>query len=72
MASNATGARTALVINLDNEEWRIYELLPASYDRRGRNTLVFETDGVIRRIRNYPENWRELSADALLTLSWTA
>jgi hypothetical protein len=70
MTSKATGATNALVINVDHEQWRIYELLPASYDRRGGNTLVFESDGVIRRVRNFPDNWRELSAEQLFALSW--
>ena len=70
MTSNETGAAHALVINFEHELWRVYELAPASYDRRGGNTLVFETDGVIRRVRNFPDNWRELSPEALLALSW--
>ena len=72
MTSNETGAAHALVINFEHELWRVYELEPASYDRRGSNTLVFETDGVMRRVRNYPADWRELSPDALLALSWTS
>ena len=72
MASNATGADNALVITIDHEQWRIYELAPASYDRRAGNTLVFETDGVMRRVRNFPGNWRELSPAALFALSWKA
>jgi hypothetical protein len=72
MTSDTTGAANSLVITLDDEQWRIYELAPASYDRRGSNTLVFETDGVIRRVRNFPRDWRELSPEALLALSWTA
>ena len=72
MTNNEIGAAHALVIIVDHEEWRIYELNPASYDRRGTNTLVFESDGVMRRVRNYPENWRNLSVDELLALSWTA
>lgn len=72
MTNNDTGAANALVITIDHEEWRIYELAPAPYDRRGANTLVFESDGVMRRIRSFPANWRELPADALLALSWTA
>ena len=70
MTSNMTGAAHALVISLDHEEWRIYELAPASYDRRAGNTLVFETDGVMRRVRNFPDDWRKLSPAALLALSW--
>ena len=72
MTTNATGAGNALVITIDHEQWRVYELSPASYDRRAGNTLVFETEGVIRRVRNFPDNWRELSPDALRALSWTA
>ena len=72
MTNNETGAANALVIIFEHEEWRIYELAPASYDRRAGNTLVFETEGVIRRVRNYPGNWRQLSPDALLALSWKA
>jgi hypothetical protein len=72
MTNNETGAGNALVVSVDHEEWRIYELGPASYDRRGSNTLVFESDGVIRRVRNYPGDWRSLSPRELLALSWTA
>lgn len=72
MTNNEIGAEHALIITLDHEEWRIYELGPASYDRRGGNTLVFESDGVIRRVRNYPADWRSLSIADLLALSWTA
>ena len=57
---------------VDHEEWRVYELSAASYDRRGSNTLVFESDMVVRRVRNFPETWRELSTAELLRLSWTA
>lgn len=71
MTSNATGAGNALVISIDNDEWRIYELSPASYDRRGGNTLVFESDGVMRRVRKFPDSWRELPPRELLALSWT-
>ena len=72
MTNNDTGAATALVIMIGHDEWRVYELGPAPYDRRGANSLVFESDGVMRRVRSYPENWRELSPEALVALSWTA
>ena len=71
MTINQTGAAAALVIVVDHEEWRVYELPPASFDRRAGNTLVFEFDGVVRRVRNYPETWRDLSVAALVRLSWT-
>jgi len=31
---------------------------------------VFESDQVVRRVRDYPANWRDLSDDDLLALSW--
>jgi hypothetical protein len=72
MTNSETGAETALVIKIDHEEWRVYELGPASYDRRGGNTLIFESDGVMRRVRSFPKGWRALSIEALLALSWQA
>ena len=72
MTTERFGATTALVMIVDHEEWRVYELSAASYDRRGGNTLVFESDTVVRRVRNFPETWRALSAPELLRLSWTA
>lgn len=72
MTKSEIGAATALVIIVDHEEWRVYELAGNSYDRRASNTLIFESDGVMRRVRSFPENWRELSPAELLTLSWTA
>lgn len=39
------------------------------YDRRTRPDLIFESDATVRRVRNYPSNWRELSDEALFALS---
>lgn len=47
--------------------WRVFELV-AAYDRRGPS-LVFETDGVMRRVRAYPPDWRTLPDRDLLALS---
>lgn len=46
-------------LHADGEHWLVYEL-PASYDRRGPS-LVFEADTVVRRVRDFPSPWRELS-----------
>jgi len=32
--------------------------------------LVFGCESAVRRVRDFPANWRELKADALLELSW--
>ena len=52
--------------------WLVYELPPMVFDRRNSPSLVFETDGTVRRVRNYPQNWRDLSDDELYALSWGA
>ena len=49
--------------------WTVRELAPASYDRRQSPSLVFSTDEVIRRVRNYPPDWRTLSDAELYALS---
>jgi hypothetical protein len=33
--------------------------------------LVFESDHVVRRVRSYPEDWRDLPDEELYTLSWS-
>lgn len=32
--------------------------------------LVFDTIDTFRRVRHYPDNWREMTPDELLALSW--
>ena len=39
------------------------------YDRRSRPDLLFESDAVMRRVRNYPDDWRDLPDEALFALS---
>ena len=52
-------------------DWRIYEFacvdVPAA---RGPQCLVFESDAAIRRVWNYPTNWKDLSSTELTALSW--
>jgi len=50
--------------------WRVYELPPAPFDRRGSSSLVFESEGAVRRVRNFPTNWRALNDNELFALSW--
>ena len=50
-------------------EWHVYERRegpgsPASE----RPSLVFDTEGIVRRLWEYPRGWRELPDDALLAL----
>jgi len=49
--------------------WIVYEDIPRGLE--DRPSLVFFGPGFARRVRRYPENWRELADDQLLSLSWT-
>jgi hypothetical protein len=62
--------RSARRIPSDGALWLVYELMASPYDRRQSPCLIFESDAVVRRVRDYPTNWRELSDDDLLALSW--
>jgi hypothetical protein len=50
-------------------QWVVVEIVDAPYDRRGGRSLVFSTDGVMRRVRDYPANWADLADDELIRLS---
>ena len=55
---------------VDYVAWLVYELPPAPYDRRCTPSLIFENEYVIRRVRNFPAEWRALTDDELFKLSW--
>ena len=61
--------RTARQIVVEDVVWLVYELA-FPFDRRSTPSLIFENDHVMRRIRNYPADWRTLSDEALFALSW--
>ena len=60
----------ARAIFVQDIPWLVYELPPPAFDRRRGPSLVFESEDVMRRVRQYPQNWRELSDEDLFTLSW--
>lgn len=62
--------RTSRVLFVDGEQWLVYELPPLPLDRRSTPSLVFENEHTIRRVRNFPPNWRELTDEQLFALSW--
>jgi hypothetical protein len=47
--------------------WQVCEVEYA-LDRRSGRSLVFESEGSVRRVRNYPEEWGELTDEALARL----
>ena len=42
--------------------WLVYELPPPVLDRRSTPSLVFENEFAIRRVRNFPVDWRILTS----------
>ena len=53
----------------DNVMWIVGERAARDTDTEHAH-LVFESDECARRVRNFPENWRELGPDELYELSW--
>jgi hypothetical protein len=51
----------------DGALWTV-RLRIGTYDRR-RPDLVFECEQIIRRVRDYPEDWHALSDEQLFALS---
>ena len=64
--------RTARQIIVDDVPWLVYELPATPFDRRSSNSLVFESELAVRRVRRFPSDWRSLSDDELFALSWVA
>jgi hypothetical protein len=56
----------------DGLRWQVYERAFDSFDRRSGMSLVFSAEGAMRRVRNYPANWLDLTDEELIALSWNA
>jgi hypothetical protein len=53
----------------DGRWWTVEELRESGYDRRAATSLVFWTDEVMRRLRQFPAEWQNLSDADLLALA---
>ena len=56
-------------ISADGLRWIVQEVPAPAFDRRGGNHLLFDGESVMRRVREFPANWAELSDDELYALS---
>jgi hypothetical protein len=63
---NAIGPTRSLV-DAAGTFWQVCEVEHA-LDRRTGRSLLFESDGSVRRVRNYPERWYDLSDEQLARL----
>jgi hypothetical protein len=57
-------------VDADGTQWRVKETPFSHYDRRRGRSLIFWSDGAVRRVRDYPTDWYELSDGELALLSW--
>jgi hypothetical protein len=61
-----------IFLDADGVRWHVYEQPFSEYDRRRGLSLIFSSEGAVRRVRDYPENWFALSDEDLAELSWKA
>ena len=63
----APAERVTRMLEREGQLWVVYEHV-RPYDRRSTPDLVFESDMVVRRVRDYPDDWARLPDDALWRL----
>jgi hypothetical protein len=57
------------LVDADGREWRIYErTMTDSFPGASRASLVFDSDGIVRRLWRYPASWSALPDGELLRL----
>ena len=55
----------------DGVRWSVREASPSHVAAHvGRTSLIFESAVAVRRVWNYPEDWRAMSPEQLSALSW--
>jgi hypothetical protein len=52
---------------IDGHGWTVREVIDPTTQGKA---LIFSSDRVARRVRNYPANWRDLDDPDLYALSW--
>lgn len=60
--------RRRFFADADSNPWEVREAKNPDYDRRGGYSLIFESPGLVRRVRNYPADWFDLSVADLRDL----
>lgn len=71
-SSTSTPRTERVFVDAEGVRWRVYEQPFSEYDRRSGQSLIFASDAAIRRVRNYPPTWAEISDAELALLSWRA
>lgn len=63
-------AQVRTFVDTEGIRWQVTERPFADYDRRRGHSLIFSSDGAVRRVREFPADWFSLSDEELLALSW--
>lgn len=66
--ADVAGPTRRRVLLIAGVRWEV-RLFTSRYDRRSRPDLLFESDGIVRRVRNYPTDWYALGDDDLFEVS---
>jgi hypothetical protein len=61
-------SRAHVIVDSDGVEWAVREVETPQSWARGAHCLVLNSRDCVRRIWNYPADWRLLDADTLLAL----
>ena len=59
-------------VDAEGGRWRVFEQSFNDYDRRRGMSLIFSSENAVRRVRDYPADWIDLSDAELVRLSWKA
>jgi hypothetical protein len=57
-------------VDADGVRWSVKETPFSEYDRRRGVSLIFWSEGAVRRVRDYPADWQLLPDEDLALLSW--
>jgi hypothetical protein len=60
--SSRPGERRIVALN---DEWCVYEFPSYGPDARANTCLIFESMKIVRRVREYPREWRHLPEQEL-------
>ena len=64
-----TSADQVRFVASDGTYWTVYEIANTHVAWASRS-LIFVSDRGFRRVYNYPDHWRSLTAEELDSLSW--